>query len=182
MRRHLLVFLVFALLLAQAVATTVKPLSVEELTAKSSDVVVARAASSYSQWNPERTRIYTYTRFQVTRGLKGSVVSEVTVKQLGGSAEGYTQKVAGVRHWKTGEQAVLFLKPSASADGTMIVTGLFQGSFAVRRDSAGELVVSNGVSDATQYDPKRGSVRPYRGAQLKLSELEARVTRAAGRR
>ncbi|PYV94496.1 MAG: hypothetical protein DMG89_25075 [Acidobacteria bacterium] len=87
-------------------ATTVIPASVEKLTRDSSHVVEAVAAESWSRWNPQHNFIYTYTRFQVTASLKGTPPSNLIVKQLGGSDEGYTQKVAGVRGWGPGERAV----------------------------------------------------------------------------
>src|SRR5690349_12729374 len=78
-------------------ATTVFPMSVERLTDISSDVVVAHALKSWSAWNAQHTIIITYTQFAVDNRLKGNAGSTVTVKTPGGSAEGYSQHVAGVR-------------------------------------------------------------------------------------
>src|ERR1700674_5765152 len=100
-------------------ATTIVPVSVERLTGESSHVVEGQASQSWSQWNPQHSLIFTYTRFQVARTLKGQAPATIVVKQPGGSAEGYTQKIAGVRHWRAGDQAVLFLRPSQDMDGTL---------------------------------------------------------------
>ncbi len=51
-------------------ATTVIPMSVEELTRAASDVVEARAVSSRAAWNAQHTLIYTYTTFELTHSLK----------------------------------------------------------------------------------------------------------------
>src|SRR5258705_4218168 len=107
--RHAAAFLFVGVSLS---ATTIVPVSVERLTRQSTHIVEAQASQSWSQWNPQHSLIFTYTQFQVARALKGQAPAMIVVKQPGGSAEGYTQKVAGVRHWRTGDQAVLFLRPS----------------------------------------------------------------------
>lgn len=163
---------------AAAIATTVVAVSVERLAQSSSAVVLARAIDARSEWNAEHTRIYTYTRFQVSRHIKGQTAGVVTVKQLGGKAGGYTQKVAGVRGWNPGDEAVLFLHASPESDGTLVVTGLMQGDFAVRRSPSGEVTVSNGAPGVTAFDAQAGQVNEYRGTRMTLQELETRVQKA----
>jgi hypothetical protein len=169
---------VLVLLCSAGSATTVKPLSVEELTARSTHVVRARAVESHSAWNAEHTLIYSETRFTAEENLKGIAPSMFTVRQIGGSAEGYTQKVSGVRSWRAGEEAVLFLRPSDSNDGTYAVTGLIQGNFAVKRTSTGTAIVSNGVPDVTAFDSTTGKLSHYGGASMSLQELKRRVNSA----
>jgi hypothetical protein len=159
-------------------ATTVVPMGVEALTRASSHVVEARATGSTSQWNPEHTFIFTYTRFEVTRTLKGQASKEILVRQIGGTVEGTTQKVAGVRQWRSGDEAVLFLQPSPVADGTLIVTGLMQGNFLMRRTQAGRTYVSNGMPEAFEYQAAAGGVTSYRGNTMRLDEIESRVQKA----
>jgi hypothetical protein len=87
----------------------------------------------------------------------------------------YQQKVAGVRHFRAGERSVLFLHPGT--DTRYVVTGLMQGNFAVKTAEA-DPIVSNGISGVESVDPRSGSVTAYRGASLRLSQLEARVKKA----
>ena len=164
-------------------ATTVLPISVERLTDISSDVVVAHAVKSWSTWNPQHTIIVTYTQFAVDNRLKGSAATTIMVKQPGGSAEGYTQHVAGVRPWSAGESAMLFLRPSQSGDA-MVVSGLMQGDFRIRRDQSGALVADNGLgtapvaagADKVQvFNASKKSVSPYLGHRMSLDELQQRV-------
>jgi len=186
--------LVFApaliLLCACLHATTLVPMSVERLTDISSDVVVAHAKRSWSEWNAQHTMIVTYTEFTVDSQLKGSAGATITVKQPGGSAEGYTQRVAGVRPWSAGESAVLFLRPAPSHDGTLVVSGLMQGDFRVRRSASGEVIADNGVEGSTNsarrevesFNPSQRSLAPYTGNRMSLDELQLRVrTRAQTR-
>lgn len=174
MKRYHFCLLVLCLGLA-AGATTVIPMSVERLTRASSEVVRARAVQSWSAWNSTHTRIFTYTRFALLQRLKGQTPSTFVVKQMGGSAGGYSQHVAGVRHFATGEETLLFLHPSQAADGTLVVTGLMQGNFRVTRSASGEPVVNNGVPGVHSFDPRSKQLASYSGSRMRLSEVESRV-------
>ncbi|HWC16201.1 MAG TPA: hypothetical protein VG498_04275 [Terriglobales bacterium] len=181
--KKLSIFTSLVMLCASASATTIIPMSVERLTDISSDVVVAHATRSWSEWNNQHTMLVTYTQFTVDSRLKGAASATITVKQPGGSAEGYTQRVAGVRPWSAGESAVLFLKPSTSHDGTLVISGLMQGDFRVRRSSSGSVIADNGVEGTTRqvsnnlesFNVSNGSVSPYTGNRMSLDELQRRV-------
>lgn len=159
-------------------ATTVIPLSVENLTQISSHVVEGHAVSSWAQWNAAHTVIFTYTEFQVSRTLKGQTGSAVVVRQLGGSLDGITEKVAGVRHWQTGDQALLFLRPGEAQDGSLVVTGLMQGNFLVYHAPNGETLVSNGAPDTSAYRVGAPEVTTYKGSAMRLDEMENRILKA----
>jgi hypothetical protein len=161
-------------------ATMVIPQTVEQLTQKSNYVVEATAMDKWSKWNPQHSLIFTFTRFQVSRTWKGNLPETVIVKQIGGSAEGYTQKVAGVRHWQPGEQAVLFLNPSPSLDGTLEVTGLMQGNFLVGQSASGETIASNGVPQVSAVQTGSSQIGTYHGSSMRLPDLEQRIAKAVG--
>jgi len=170
--------LLMLLLTIAASATTVKPLTIEELTIAASVVVEGQAAESWSSWNAQHSLIYTFTRIRVTKTLKGQPSEAVVLKQVGGSASGYTQRVAGVNPMKAGDVSVLFLRPSGANDGTMVIVGLMQGNFRVELEAAsGSTVVNNGVGDVHQ--PTVQGVTQYRGAKMTLRQLETRVQKAA---
>jgi len=179
MKRLLFVF-VFALVvlvITQAHATTIRPMTIEQMTQAASNVVEARALNSWSAWNAQHTLIYTYTRVQVVNTLKGSAESYMLLKQIGGSAEGYSQHVSGVRYLAAGEDAVLFLYQNKSEPGTHVVVGLMQGQFRASRTKSGQVLVSNGVpgAEAVQYGSRQVTV--YQGSAMTLKELETRVRR-----
>lgn len=177
-------------LFASAYATTVVPMSVERLTALSSHVVVAHAVKSWSAWNAQHTMIETYTQFSVDTSLKGASTNTITVRQPGGSADGYTQHVSGVRPWTAGESAVLFLQPSMSNDGTFIVTGLMQGNFRVHHSASGTTIADNGVpspasepgEEVDSFNPANKSLHTYTGNRMNLDDLVQRVRTAVGNR
>lgn len=178
--KRMLKLLVLSIAITGALhATTIIPMSVEELTRGASFVVEAHAADAWTDWNAERTVIYTYTRFSVSRSLKGSPASSIVVKQAGGTKDGLKQILFGVRHFQVGENAVLFLRPSEARDGTLVVVGLMQGNFRTIHTSSGQTLVTNGVSDAHALT-SGGKITPFGGANLTLQELESRVLKAAG--
>ena len=160
-------------------ATTVVPMDVEHLTSLSTHIVEARAVESTSQWNAEHTLIFTYTKFQTIRTLKGELPQTFLVRQLGGTVGDVTQKVSGVRHWRPSEQAVLFLQPSKIGDGALVVTGLMQGNFLMRHTAQGQTLVANGMPDASEYHAATGEVRAFTGSKnMRLDELENRIQKA----
>lgn len=180
MKRPNVLFTCIALCIA-ASATMVIPMSVEKLTQESNYVVEGTALQQWAKWNPQHSLIFTYTRFQVSRTLKGNPPQTIVVKQIGGSAEGYTQTVSGVRHWQPGEQAVLFLYPSKSLDGTLEVTGLMQGNFLYESSTSGQTIVSNGVPQVSTLQAGTGQIGAYHGGALRLPDLEQRVRKAVGK-
>ena len=174
--KRLLGLLVLLALAAACSATTVIPLSVEQLTTAADEVVEARAVRSWSSWTPQRTIIYTYTQFSVTSRLKGAAPDSITVKQMGGAADGYVQTIAGIRYFQDGEDALLFLRRSAANDGTPVIVGLMQGNFRVWTPTAGHRMASNGVPHVNAMEG--GEVRTFGGASLELDNLEARIRQA----
>jgi hypothetical protein len=169
--------LFIGIILSAAVsATTIIPVTLERLASESSHVVEGRVVSTESKWNQQHTLIFTYTTIAITKTLKGNSQSSLVVKQIGGSAEGYTQKVAGVRYSKPGEESVFFLRPSATHDGSYEITGLMQGLFAMKKSAQGRVEVSNGVPGVSTY--QRGFTGEYTGTRMSLQELERRVSKA----
>jgi hypothetical protein len=167
-------------------ATTVIPMSIEQLSSAATQIIRGHVIDSRSAWDDQHSTIYTYTRFQTDETLKGTNNAVITVKQLGGSAGGYTLHVAGVHSWSKGEDVVLFLRSSQAQDGTFSVVGLMQGDFRLHRAASGEMLADNGLhlsaatvmspeSDVHAYNPSTKQLTAYSGSQLTLSQLEGRV-------
>jgi hypothetical protein len=172
----LLACLLIALIAPGLRATSIVPMTVEQLTAAAQMVVEGRALEQWSQWDTSEHLIYTYTRFSVTNRLKGGAPQAIVVRQMGGTAGGYTQIVSGVRHWQPGDEAVLFLRPSVANDGSLAVVGLMQGNFRVIRAADGSATAGNGVPSVSIL--KEGAAATFSGSHMPLSELEQRVRRS----
>jgi hypothetical protein len=176
--KRLTLLLSVLLLAAFALATTIVPMSVEEITAKSSRIVEGRAQATWSEWDASHRVLLTYTKFAVSKTLKGGATREVVVQQLGGTDGILTQKVAGVRHFQVGENTLLFLRPGDSSDSPLNVVGLMQGNFRILTTSAGDTIASNGVADT--FVLKGGQPSDFNGTQIPLSVLESRIRKAVG--
>jgi len=170
-------FALVVLVITQGRATTIRPMSVEQMTRLASNIVEGRVLNSWSAWNPQHTIIYSYSRVQVVNALKGQSQAYLLVKQIGGSADGYTQHVAGVRQLQPGEDAVLFLYENRSEPGTHVVVGLMQGHFQAVHTKSGQVMVSNGVPGANALQAGTNQVTEYQGSAMTLNELESRVRR-----
>ena len=168
--------LLIALIAPTLRATSIVPMTVEQLTAAAQMVVEGRALDQWSQWDTSEHLIYTYTRFAVSNRLKGSAPQTILVRQMGGTAGGYTQIVSGVRHWQPGDEAVLFLRPSVANDGSLAFVGLMQGNFRVVRAPDGSSTAGNGVPSVAVL--KDGGATTFTGSRMPLSELEQRVRRS----
>lgn len=161
-------------------ATTIVPMSIETLTERSSLVVQAQAQDSWSEWSADRRLIYTITRFQVKETLKGAALTQIEVKQPGGRMGVIGQNVSGVRPFRSGEEAVLFLQPSKSEASRMIVTGLMQGNFTILEGtgSSGKYA-SNGVAGVEVFDSSSKTIKSFSGSRIPLRILQERIRKAA---
>lgn len=162
---------------ADAQAAVSMLLSIEELVAASSHVVIATGADRYSQWEdlPSGRRIVTYTKLVVERTVVGSAEKEIWVRTLGGVVGKIGQSVAGEAQITTGARALFFLAP---ASGAVVVTGMAQGHYPIVTDDKGAARL------APSPDP--GMLVPRRGPAIsaherlvggKLEDAVALVTR-----
>ena len=178
-RRGILALVSTLVLGAMAWATSVIPISVEELSRRASMVVEARAMNSWSEWSQDHSMIFTFTRFEVSRSLKGGAVQQVVVRQMGGQVGHTVQRVSGLRSWLPGDESMLFLRPSEAGGGVMSVVGLMQGDFRITRLNSGEARATNGVPQVKIYSPEAAaSPATGGGAEMPLAQLEARVKEA----
>ncbi len=175
MKMRIVLLLVLAASVASA--TSIVPMTVEQLTLASEHVVEAEAVQQWSEWTPNHSTILTYTRFRISSVLKGALPTEIIVKQLGGKVGDSMVKVAGVRYFRPNEQAVLFLHPAMANDGTYVITGLMQGNFHVDGSGA-QATVTNGIKSPDTYTVSGRAVSQYQGTRMTLTELEARIRKA----
>lgn len=138
LRRHVVPFAVAVMLAAPVVAraTTMFPLTIEQLTERSEDVVRAHTVAVASAWDGAR-RIVTRAHVVVDAAYSGHLApgAAVDVATYGGTVDGISMLVLGAPQFAAGEDVVLFLTPQAGL-GTGVAE-LGQGKFEVVRDGAG---------------------------------------------
>jgi len=121
---------------AAAEASVSVLLSLDEIVAASTFVVVGTASEKKSQWEdlPGGRRIVTYTKIKIDRSIVGAAGSEVWVRTLGGAVGELGQAVSGEAQIATGTRSVLFLMKRGDVT---LVTGMAQGHFPVVLDDKG---------------------------------------------
>lgn len=108
-------------------------LSLEDLVARADYVLIGGIRDIKSEWNSDRTNIYTYVKVSVESSLKGSVDrSEVTIRVLGGRVGDVAVAVSAAPEFEVGERALLFLKCEEPC--CLGVVGGFQGKYTIQGD------------------------------------------------
>ena len=140
--------LLLALSFQPARATTVLPLSLEQMSQKAHLIIYATVREVNTGIEPgvDKNRlgpVVTWTSFDVIEVIKGEAGESHTIKQIGGRLEnGRSLRVLGVPRYEVGRSYVVFLTEPSSI-GYSSPIGLHQGSFTVQ-EVDGIKTVSNG--------------------------------------
>lgn len=114
-------------------ATTIIPMSDEDLVASSQVIVEGRCLRIRSEWNADRTAIFTRITFLVTKVIKGDVQpGTIVIKQLGGQVADGATIIWGAPYWQKDWEMLLFLNPEPEEG--LRVAHLSLGYFRVLRD------------------------------------------------
>jgi hypothetical protein len=140
-------------------ASLVRAMDLVELTTNAGRVVVAEVLSVRSDWDKGRRWIYTTVELQVAEVWKGDMPrnGKLTVVQPGGSVGDIEMTVHGLRAFRAGDRAVLFL----SAGDPAWTVGLGQGHRSLRFDAGKRrwMVDLGDRSAAWQPDPAGSAAR-----------------------
>ena len=130
----LLVLLVLILRAAPASSTTLVRMSLDQLAEASTEIVRARVVSQETAWNPQHTRIYTYTTFALDQTYKGDPPSFPVIQQPGGTVGKTRVFVAGTVQFHTQTGYLLFLERSSADPSKFLPVGMVQGAYRIYRD------------------------------------------------
>lgn len=151
---------------ANAGAATLEKMTLGEMGAASAFVVRARCLEVSSRW--DRGEIWTFSRFQTIGSWKGNLPGEFTVRMIGGQVGEIESLVSGVPRFAPGDEAVLFLVPTAERD--YAVTAWTEGTFRVRRDASGSAFVTQESAAELVFDP---TTRKYQAPGIRKMPLAA---------
>jgi hypothetical protein len=147
MRRSIAAVFLISLLAASVDATTVVPLSFEQLVNASSVVVYGRVSDVRSQWTADRRFIASVVSVEVIRGMKGGAGETIAFTIPGGQVGRYLNVIPGAPSFAPGDLAVFFL--TAHGPRLPVTTGLTQGIYRVQRDaSSGAMLVAPPIVEA----------------------------------
>jgi hypothetical protein len=133
--------MILGVVAALAVAATVVPQSLEQLTDRATVVVRATVASQESSRAPGPAGIYTFSELRVVEALKGSPPEVVRVRQAGGTVGRETVQLSGDAVLAPGEEVLVFLACRAE-QASCAVVGLAQGKFHLQPAADGSVQAS----------------------------------------
>lgn len=156
-------------------ATTLEKMPVERMTRIAQVILRARCISNLTRW--DAGEIWTFTTFDVAETWKGLATEQVTVRLLGGTVGSLTSTVSGVPRFRTGEEVILFLEPTARGDFTVV--SWQQGTFRVGRDPrSGAEIVTQDTAAVETFDARTRQFKASGIRDLPLDLFRAQVRSA----
>jgi hypothetical protein len=170
--------LALTILVVAATATTLAPLSFTELTQKATAVARVRCLSVSS--SAGEGEIWTVTQFAVLTREKGTLPEKISIRMLGGRADGIRSHVDGVPEFHPGEEVYLFLW---NRDGEPYrVLGWTQGTFRIFRDGRnGVQMVTQDSAVAAIFDAKAKAFRHEGIVRMRVDQFEEKLRSAISR-
>jgi hypothetical protein len=156
------------LLVCVAAATSVIPLSFEELVDHSESIVSGEVTRSWADWDAERKFIWTHYEVAVSAVHKGTPEPMVVVSEVGGVVGDRAMTVAGTVTYRAGEKVLIFL--TRVPNGYLRTTGWGQGKYAV--DGKGILHAGSSLRAGTPIASLEG---------MSTAEVHARVAARSGK-
>lgn len=119
-------------LYSTASAISIRPISLESLSTRSSLIFYGEAINNQTKKDDQSGAIVTFTTFKVIDLIKGRTGDTHTIKQIGGTLTDTKTiyQVRGVPTYQIGKQYVVFL-PEKSSLGFSSPLGLHQGSYSI---------------------------------------------------
>ena len=117
---------------SQALGTTVRIPTDEQLIIGARAIVTGKVVSSPAQIDERTDTVFTFTRIKVDTVLKGHLGDEIVVKERGGQAGHIGTMVFGAPQFTVGEEVLLYL--DTWPDGCLRVHDMFLGKFSIYED------------------------------------------------
>lgn len=146
-------------------------MSMDRITAVSTEVVQGTVAGSYTALSGQT--IFTHYSVRVTSRWKGPANPATDVALPGGSFKGMRQSFSGVPLLRTGQQYVLFLWQGKTGPNQPV--GLTQGIFEVDANAPNGPLAFRPATGEMMLNASHQPVID-RGVRMPLTEMRARVT------
>jgi hypothetical protein len=127
------------------------------LVQRSDAIVIGDVVRLESQWNENKTQIYTFVYLNISDSLKGSPNKQIAIKKLGGTVGEITMTLKPDFELQSGEKVLVFLKKFSDSD-LYYVTDWKYGKFTILgRDLDNK--VTGKLNKKTLLDRIRSSVK-----------------------
>ncbi len=142
----LLVFFSFILPETESSAQ-VKKMSADDLTNASTAVLYGKCTKLKSEWNQDKSIIYTYVTIAPEEYLKGNLGAEAVIAVPGGQVGNIIYEVSEMPVFTEGEEVFAFVRTNPA--GKNLITGGFQGKMKIEKDKkTGKKIVKAEGSDS----------------------------------
>lgn len=157
-----------ALGIGLAHATSLLPVSLDELAAEATVVAVGRCAEVRAEWNADRTLIYTRATFEIERSVPERPVGDrLVVRALGGTVGPISQAVVDGPRFAVGERDLLLLGDADDEPGVYRILGLSHGKIPIApHPRTGQDRVVLGPWIVTETPAADGARPPLPGVRL----------------
>ena len=168
----LLCFLLFPF--AESIAQ-VKGMSTKDLTEKSTAVLYGRCSKVKSEWNENKSIIYTYVTVVPEGYIKGNLGSEAVIAVPGGRVDDIIYEVSEMPFFTEGEEVVAFIW--TNPEGKNLVTGGYQGKMKIEKDSktGKRMVVGESFEDGEASIPGQSKGNYGQLKKMTLEDFTAKV-------
>lgn len=135
----------------EARATSITPVSIEEMT-DLSELVVRGVITEVWTEADESGRIWTRAQLEISQSFKGDAPEGLILSELGGVHHNDYSVIPSAARFSPGEEGLFFLETSKT--GRVRTIGMFQGKFTVRidPDSGQEMLVRFSPPQDMVYD------------------------------
>ena len=169
--------LVAILIAASASATTLVRMSLDQLAEASTEIIRGHVVSQQTLWNPQHTRIYTYTTLALDQTYKGSPPSFPVVQQPGGTIGKVRVFVAGTVQFHAQAIYMLFLERSAADPSKFLLVGMMQGAYRIYHDAkTQEEMLTLPLGSLTRGAPASGAGAIIAGPAVPVRQFQRDVS------
>jgi hypothetical protein len=159
-----------------AEATTMIPLSVEQMVDLSSTVVRGTVTNVWTEPDATTHSVWTYAQVEVEKVFKGEITTDILVLEQPGGVWGTTETVVeGVARFSIGEEGYFFVESLDS--GRSVTAGMFQGKYNIVFDpySRQEIAVRFPVHPNRDFDHRFIPLPPEK-QRLSVNVFEDQIT------
>lgn len=168
--------LAILIIIIPTIATTMFELTLQDLATGSDKVVQAKVTAIVTQWDKDKTAIYTYIRMNIIDDFIGNDEdNEIIIKQLGGKINTQTLFVEGVSHYTVGDETVLFLFTDPNNLSAFQTVGMYQGKYNIYTDATGVKKVRQDNVSGVRLLSKNKNQPVETGDDLTLDEFKTTV-------
>ncbi len=153
-------------------ASTVRFLPLDQMAVRADQIFTGEVVGIASQVDARRTGIFTFVTIEVDEYLKGGRRGVLTLRFLGGEAEGYRLTVPGSPEFHLGEEVLVFTDGGAGRIPTVL--GMAAGKFRLQRDPvSGERLLERSLDGLNLEDSGGSRVTANQAGAQAPASLEA---------